>query len=142
MRAGTVNPVVVLILLALVVSATGLLGRKFGPGRVAPPCADGGCESRAVSAFDLFSVAPSTGASQDADFDADSVEEVLEKGLDAAGASPVHLAFRGTGASGSVRCEWRGIARTPEQREAAIRFWLDLTDTDALPPHRKSSGGS
>ena len=62
-----------------------------------------------------------------------SVEEVLEKGLRLAEASPVHLAARGTGVSNSTRCDWRGIARTLTQREAAIRFWLGLSATDTLP---------
>ena len=56
-----------------------------------------------------------------------TVEEVLEKGLRLAEASPVHLAARGTGVSNSTRCDWRGIARTLAQREAAIRFWLGLS---------------
>ena len=62
-----------------------------------------------------------------------SVEEVLEKGLRLAEASPVHLAVRGTGVSSSTRCDWRGIARTLAQREAAIRFWLGLSATDTVP---------
>ena len=62
-----------------------------------------------------------------------SVEEVLEKGLRLAEASPVHLAVRGTGVNNSTRCDWRGIARTLAQREAAIRFWLGLAATDTLP---------
>ena len=45
----------------------------------------------------------------------------------------MHIAFRGTAGEGSVRCGWRGIARTLEQREAAVRFWLDLDDDDPLP---------
>ena len=133
MRKGRGYPVVGPVLVALLVSATALLGHGFGPGPSVPACAGGGCESRAVNAFDFFSVASGTGAAQEAEFDADSVEEVLERGLALAEASPVHLAFRGTGAAGSVRCEWRGVARTTEQREAAIRFWLDLEETDALP---------
>ena len=62
-----------------------------------------------------------------------TVEEVLEKGLRLAEASPVHLAVRGTGVSSSTRCDWRGIARTLAQREAAIRFWLGLAATDTVP---------
>ncbi|MYB76494.1 MAG: hypothetical protein F4X83_05240, partial [Chloroflexi bacterium] len=62
-----------------------------------------------------------------------TVEEVLEKGLRLAEASPVHLAVRGTGVNNSVRCDWRGIARTLAQREAAVRFWLGLSATDTLP---------
>ena len=62
-----------------------------------------------------------------------TVEELLEDGLYGAGASPVHLAIRGTPAADSVRCNWRGIARTAQQREDAIRFWLRLDATDAIP---------
>ena len=45
----------------------------------------------------------------------------------------MHLAFRGTGSDGSVRCGWRGVARTLEQREAALRFWLELDEDNPLP---------
>ena len=62
-----------------------------------------------------------------------TVEELLAEGLGRAGASPVHLAIRGTPAASSVRCEWRGIARTAQQREAAIRFLLGLDSDDAIP---------
>ena len=62
-----------------------------------------------------------------------TVEEVLEEGLDLAEASPVHLAVRGTGVSNAVRCDWRGIARTAAQRNAAVRYWLGLQTTDTLP---------
>ena len=62
-----------------------------------------------------------------------TVEELLAEGLHRAGASPVHLAIRGTPAAGSVRCDWRGIARTAAQREDAIRFWLGLGSTEAIP---------
>ena len=62
-----------------------------------------------------------------------TVEELLEDGLHLAGASPVHLAVRGTAGAAMVRCAWRGIARTAAQREDAIRFWLQLDATDAIP---------
>ena len=62
-----------------------------------------------------------------------SVETVLEKGLNELDLSPVHLGFRGTAIAGSVRCQWRGIIRTMEQRERAIRFWLGLDEEDPLP---------
>ena len=65
--------------------------------------------------------------------DAPTVEELLQHGLHIAGASPAHLAIRGTPAANSVRCAWRGIARTAQQREDAIRFWLQIQPTDALP---------
>ena len=62
-----------------------------------------------------------------------TVEELLEDGLYGAGASPVHLAIRGTPAADSVRCDWRGIARTAQQRQDAIRFWLRLDTTETIP---------
>ncbi len=62
-----------------------------------------------------------------------TVEEVLEQGFRLAGASPAHPAIRGEPAAASVRCSWRGIARTASQREDAIRFWLGLGATDAIP---------
>ena len=62
-----------------------------------------------------------------------TVEELLEDGLHGVGASPVHLAVRGTAGAAMVRCAWRGIARTAAQREDAIRFWLQLDATDAIP---------
>ena len=62
-----------------------------------------------------------------------TVEELLEEGLHRVGASPVHLAIRGTPAASSARCAWRGIARTVQQREDAIRFWLGLAATEAIP---------
>ena len=62
-----------------------------------------------------------------------TVEELLEEGMFRAGASPVHLVIRGTPSADSVRCAWRGIARTAEQRADAIRFWLRLDATDPIP---------
>ena len=41
--------------------------------------------------------------------------------------------FEGTARSDTVRCEARGVVRTSDQREAAIRFWLELADDDPLP---------
>ena len=54
-------------------------------------------------------------------------------GLYAAGITPSHIAVRGTATEDSVRCGWRGGARTLEQREDSIRFWLGLDDADPLP---------
>ena len=65
--------------------------------------------------------------------DAATVEELLEQGLRLAGVSPVHLVIRGSAAADSIRCAWRGIARTPSQREDAIRFWLRLGPDDPIP---------
>ena len=62
-----------------------------------------------------------------------NVEAVLERGLELAEASPAHIVIRGTANDGSVRCDWRGIARSVEQRDAAVRFWLKLSEDDAIP---------
>ena len=99
-----------------------------------PPCVGGNCEPRNIAGFDLFSsrVGQSSGSFV-VDTDVPTLEEVLEKGLALAEVSAVHLAFRGTAQEDSVRCEWRGVARTPTQREEAIRFWLDLSDVEDLP---------
>ena len=94
MRRGRGYPVAVVVLLALLVSATALLGRGSGPAPVVPACTGGGCESRAVDAFDLISVVPSTGTAQDAEFEADSVEEVLEKGLAVSNAGKHRVGYR------------------------------------------------
>ena len=62
-----------------------------------------------------------------------SVEDVLENGLDDEGLSPVHLVFRGTADIDSIRCEWRGRARTLNQRDTQMRIWLNLAEDDPLP---------
>ena len=64
---------------------------------------------------------------------APTMEELLAEGLALAGASPVHVAIRGTAGAESVRCAWRGIARTVAQRERAIRSWLRLGADEPLP---------
>ena len=110
------------------------------PSRAAPtgqdPFTRGGASTMAPAASDggptVAGVAGATTAAYSADEPA-TVEELLEEGLHRAGASPVHLAIRGTPAADSVRCAWRGIARTSDQRADAIRFWLSLGATDAIP---------
>lgn len=84
-----------------------------------------------VSRFGLFSGLG--GAAFGGDYDSPSVEDVLEEGLYVAGASPTHIAFRGEASAGSVRCDWRGDARTLGQRESSIRFWLGMDDDESLP---------
>ena len=66
--------------------------------------------------------------------DAPTVEEILEMGLYQSGASPVHIAFRGAPLRDSVRCDWRGVARTAQQREESARFWFGLSEDLPLPP--------
>ena len=87
---------------------------------------------RDVSGLTLFRQAP-TGAGYDFDEPPSTVEELIERGMFGAGASPTHIALRGTSQADSIRCEWRGVARTPQQREGAIRFWLNLGHGAALP---------
>ena len=87
---------------------------------------------RDVSFIDLFSGSPDGAVAYSRGAEP-TVEEVLEKGLRLAGASPVHVAVRGTASSDTVRCDWRGIARSAEQRNRAIRFWLGLDADDAIP---------
>ena len=101
------------------------------------PCADAegvddSCSPRNVSDIDLFSSNPSSDGAHSEGPEA-TVEDVLEKGLLLAEASPVHLAVRGTADADSVRCDWRGIARTPEQRENAILFWLGPSEDNDVP---------
>ena len=102
-------------------------------------CADdpgGLCSPRDASEFALFSpggqgaAAASPGDERPA---APSVEEVLEKGLYLLEASPVHIVVEGRTLPGTVRCHWRGSARTLSQREKSIRFWLSKDDDEPLP---------
>ena len=90
------------------------------------------CEPRDVGSFDLFSGSGGQAAGYPVDGTA-SVKEVLQQGLRSAGASPVHIAVRGTASADSVRCDWRGIARTPAQRALAIRYRLGLEEDEAIP---------
>ena len=93
---------------------------------------DDPCEERDVSAFVLFGIREGA-AAYSVEEEVASVEDVLTRGLRLMGASPVHIALRGAAQSNSIRCDLRGIARTADQREAAIRFWLELDDDDPLP---------
>ncbi len=88
------------------------------------------CAPRDVSRFDLFSA--NSGSAAYDHGEASSVEGVLEDGLHLIGASPTHIAFRGTAQESGVRCAWRGVARTVGQREGAIRFWLGMDDNEPL----------
>ena len=102
-------------------------------GDVERPCEAVGvsCEPRDVSGYQVYGRSDANSASVIES--APTVEEILEKGLRLAEASPVQIALRGTATADSVRCDWRGVARTPEQRVDAIRFWIGL-DADADVP--------
>ena len=81
-----------------------------------PACAvDASCEPRDVSGFGLFSAGG--GAAGPEPVAAPSVEDVLDRGLLTLDASPVHIVVRGTAQANTVRCDWRGVARTAGQRE-------------------------
>ena len=111
--------------------------RPLRPIRAGGPCTGdlATWEPRDVGSFDLFSGSGGQAAGYPVDGTA-SVEEVLEQGLRSAGASPVHIAVRGTASADSVRCDWRGIARTPAQRALAIRYRLGLEEDEAIPSRR------
>lgn len=121
------------ITLGLTLLSLALAAIACGGNESAHPCADGqaACEPRDVSGVNLFG--PRGGAAAFTPQETPTVEETLEKGLRLAEASPVQIALRGTAAADSIRCDWRGVARTPEQREEAIRFWLELDEDAALP---------
>ncbi len=108
------------------------------PGDMAVADASDGQMAAAVpAALDRSGVrppeAPGSAAAAFATGETATVEALLADGLHLAGASPVHLAIRGTPTASSVRCEWRGIARTAAQREDAIRFWLRLGADATIP---------
>ena len=90
------------------------------------------CNERNVSGNQIESVRP-TGAAFDYERETFTVEELLELGLQAGGASPTHIAVRATTNPDSVRCQHRPVARTITQREQAIRYWLNLDDDEEIP---------
>ena len=89
------------------------------------------CEPRDVSGYQVYGRSDANPA--DVGERTPTVEDVLEKGLRLAEASPVQIAVLAYASSDSVRCDWRGVARTTEQRADAIRFWIGL-DADADVP--------
>ena len=80
---------------------------------------------RDVSQFGLFS--GSGGAAYGSDYVSHSVEDVLEKGLYAAGASPTHIALRGTAEASGVRCA--GEALPEPWRRGSRRYGSGLAWT-------------
>ena len=90
------------------------------------------CSQRDVSSFAVTPSETGVNASNVVG-NTDSVEDILESGFLRAGDSPVHIVFRGTPTQDSIRCAWRGTARTLDQREQALDFWLGLGDVDSEP---------
>ena len=78
---------------------------------------------------------PSAGVAAAFDFEADAetVEELLEKGSLLGGTSSTHIALRGVPVVDSVRCEWIGFARTLAEREKQVRVTLGLNSAAGLP---------
>ena len=90
------------------------------------------CDLRATSSLNLFS-GSNSGGMRSTHTPVATVEELLEKGFRLAEASPTHIVIRATAQEDSVRCDWRGIARTREQRREALRFWLGIDEQDPVP---------
>ena len=76
------------------------------------------CSPMDVSQVDLF--LGSGGSAAPGNADLATVEDVLEKGFRLAELSPVHIVTEGTGQQNSLRCAWRGVARTSAQRDTTI----------------------
>ena len=116
---------------------------------VTPPCEGGAsksaCDAREVDDFTLFS-ANHSGAAHGSQED-HGVEDILERGLQLAGASPVHLALRGSGQRDSARCEWRGVVlrrRGPLlEQEPPYRLAVSLVQEPSrqqYPAHAQEGG--
>ena len=106
------------------------------PTPTPPPTCDNGradCSPRDVSGISVVAGLSSGGAAFDFEIETPSVEEVLEKGYLTSARSPVHIAARGVAQPRTLRCDWRGLARTAGQREDAIRFWLGIDEDETLP---------
>ena len=116
----------------LLITMTLITGCNSAPAKLEPPI-NTPIEARDLQLPDLFSVHSGIVTATSGESETASVEEALEMGLSEAGASPTHLALIGTTKDDSMRCEWRGVARTMQQREDALRFWLGLNETQALP---------
>ena len=98
-----------------------------------PPCGRADCEPRDVTTLGLVFGDGST-PTHDEIIGAASVEEVLEKGLLLGEHFPPSTLRSGERpTSNSIRCNWKGLALTLEQRERQIRFWLGMEDDETLP---------
>ena len=89
------------------------------------------CEVRDVSSLRLFS--GGIGIPAFGENNLGNLEEILATGLKLAEASPVHHALQATSNQNTVRCDWRGVARTADQREDALRYWFALDDDETIP---------
>ncbi len=128
---------IVLPAVALVIVIISVIANLWDTSEVAPAClgpraAIEDCWEREVNAFNIVSL-QSSGAAFDYNKETPSVEAILEKGLNELELSPTHIVVCGTTQSDSIRCEWHGVARTSDQRENAIRFWLGIDNEEVLP---------
>ena len=78
------------------------------------------------------SVTPA-GASLSAHWPIRTLEEILEEGQYSRIRSPAHIAVRAGLMPGTIRCAYRGLAMTMENRERYIRFWHQVEDGEPLP---------
>ncbi len=99
----------------------------------ADPCSgkDVSCEPRELD-LNLFRRSGGGAASGGSSLSVYPLEELLENGRDLQG-SPAHIVTRGSAVPGSTRCDWHGYASTAAEREADLRFWLDVDPDAALP---------
>lgn len=103
-----------------------------GENRTQASSPDTATNVRDVSSFGPFSMSGGPLAVVADGFEWPSLEDVLNNGWFGIGAIPTDIVFRGAAHSCSVRCDWRGAAWTPEQREQAIRFWLGKEEDEPL----------
>ncbi len=125
------------LVLGFVAAVASLIAVYYEASKSGPPCSDrtaveGSCRSRNVTGFSFIGAQSPPGMS-DYHHPASTVEAILEKGLREIEASPTHIVVRGTAQADSIRCDWRGVARTVDQRDPAVRFWLGIDETENLP---------
>ena len=90
---------------------------------------------RNVSAMAITNPVVGAGVAYSDTIEEPTVEEILENSRlpFSIESSPTEIAFRGTTRPDSVRCDWQPVARTVDQREADIRSWLGIGETEPLP---------
>ncbi|MDE2843892.1 MAG: hypothetical protein OXN21_10980 [Chloroflexota bacterium] len=95
------------------------------------PCSSEGdtCNPRDISQISPTMLGAVEASSQGGDVP--TVEEMLESGFLLARASPTHVAAIGRISSDSIRCDWTSITLTSQQREANIRFWMNVVVSQA-----------
>lgn len=88
------------------------------------------CEPRNISGINIFQ--PNIAGAMFG-YELPTIEQILERGLGATGASPTHIIVTASTLPDTVRCNWRNLAMTANQRADAIRVWLDYPEDEPLP---------